>query len=151
MNGVTVTVTVAGAGAIGGTIQVAALEHVESVGFDDVEPVLSVPRKALDWAAINASLDRLVARRRADQKTHNGIRLDLAVRHRRTEVDYQISAFAEIGAGHGLRMTLTRRVVRMIHEIEEGPRACGLASLAKLERLRSRSAMEPASTRTGSS
>jgi 2-dehydropantoate 2-reductase len=147
MNGVTVV----GAGAIGGTIQVAALEHVESVAFDDVEPALCVPRKALDWAAINASLDRLVARRRADQKTHNGIWPDLAVRHRGTEVDYQISAVAEIGAGHGLRMTLTRRVVRMIHEIEEGTRARGLANLAKLERLRRRSATGPSSTRTGSS
>jgi 2-dehydropantoate 2-reductase len=100
----------------------------------------------------HASLDRLVARRRADQKTHSGIWRDLAVRYRRTEVDYQIAAVAEIGAGHGLPMTLTRRVVRMIHEIEEGTRDRGLANLAELERLRPTfPATEAAPTRTGSS
>jgi 2-dehydropantoate 2-reductase len=114
----------------------AALEGVEPVAFDDVEPALYVPREERDWHAINASLDRLVARRRADQKTHSGIWRDLAVRKRRTEVDHQIGAVAELGAGHGLPMTLTRQVVRMIHEIEDGTRERGLSNLDELDRLR---------------
>jgi 2-dehydropantoate 2-reductase len=116
--------------------EVAALEHVEPVGFDDVEPALYVPRKTRDWDAINASLDRLVARRRADRKTHSGIWRDLAVRKRRTEVDHQIGAVAEIGRGHGLPMTLTTRVVSMIHEIEDGARERAVANLDELEALR---------------
>jgi 2-dehydropantoate 2-reductase len=132
--------------------EVAALEHIEPVAFDDVEPGLYVPRKARDWAAINASLDRLVARRRADRKTHSGIWRDLAVRRRKTEVDHQIGAVAEIGGGHGLPMTLTRQVVRMIHEIEDGTRERGLANLGELERSRhTPAATEAAPTQLGSS
>jgi 2-dehydropantoate 2-reductase len=116
--------------------EVAALENVEPVPFDDVEPALYVPRDARDWTAITASLDRLVTRRRADQKTHSGIWRDLAVRKRKTEVDYQIGAVAEIGARHGLPMTLTTRLVRMIHEIEDGERQRERANLDELERLR---------------
>jgi 2-dehydropantoate 2-reductase len=116
--------------------EVAALEHIEPIAFDDVEPSLYVPRHARDWPAINASLDKLVARRRADLKTHSGIWRDLAVRHRKTEVDHQIGAVAEIGAGNGLPMTLTKTVVRMIHEIEDGTRERALANLDDLERLR---------------
>jgi hypothetical protein len=67
-------------------------------------------------------------------------------------VDHQIGAVAEIGAGHGLPMMPTRRVGRMIHEIEEGTRDRGLANLAELERLRPTfSATEAAPTGTGSS
>jgi 2-dehydropantoate 2-reductase len=86
--------------------------------------------------AISASLDRLVARRRSDHKTHSGIWRDLAVRHRRTEVDHQIGIVADIGADHGLAMTLTRRVVQMVHEIEDGRRDRGLSNLDELEHLR---------------
>ncbi|HET6502681.1 MAG TPA: 2-dehydropantoate 2-reductase [Amycolatopsis sp.] len=116
--------------------EVAALERIEPVAFDDVEPALYVPRDARDWATINASLDRLVARRRADRKTHSGIWRDLAIRKRRTEVDHQIGAVAEIGRGHGLPMPLTARVVSMIHEIEDGARKRDLANLEELELVR---------------
>jgi 2-dehydropantoate 2-reductase len=116
--------------------EVAALEHVEPVPFDDVEPALYVPRQARDWPVINASLDKLVARRRADLKTHSGIWRDLAVRRRKTEVDHQVGAVAEIGAAKGLPMTLTKQVVHMIHQIEDGTRERGLPNLDELERLR---------------
>lgn len=123
--------------------EVAALEGVEPVAFDDVEPGLYVPRDARDWQAINASLDRLVARRRRDRKTHSGIWRDLAVRKRRTEVDQQIGAVAAIGADHGLPMTLTGRVVRMIHEIEDGTRERALSNLDELDQLRAEQAARP--------
>lgn len=131
--------------------EVAGLEHVEPVAFDDVEPALYVPRHARDWTVINASLDRLVARRRADQKTRSGIWRDLAVRRRKTEVDHQIGIVADIGTGHGLPMTLTKQVVRMIHEIEDGARERGLPNLDELERLRrGLPAVAAASTEIGS-
>jgi 2-dehydropantoate 2-reductase len=116
--------------------EVAALEGVTPVAFDDVEPALYLPRAGRDWPAINASLDRLVARRQADLKTHSGIWRDLAVRRRPTELDQQIAAVADIGVAHGLPMTLTRTLVAMIHELEEGTRERGPASLAELEQVR---------------
>jgi hypothetical protein len=51
-------------------------------------------------------------------------------------VDHQIGAVAEIGAGHGLPMTLTKTVVHVIHEIEDGTRERAQANFDVLERQR---------------
>jgi len=112
--------------------EVADREGVNPEAFDDVEPALYYPRERRDWDAINQSLDALVARRRRDKKTHSGIWRDLAVRNRPTEVDQQIGQAAEIGAGHDLPMPLTRSVVRMIHELEQGRRRRDLANIEEL-------------------
>src|SRR5581483_8315264 len=91
--------------------EVAAREGVTVEAFDDVEPSLYYPREQRRPAAIGRSLDDLVARRRKDGKSKSGVWRDLAVRHRKTEVDQQSGLAAEIGASHGLLMPLTRRVV----------------------------------------
>jgi 2-dehydropantoate 2-reductase len=116
--------------------EAAAHEGVRPEPFDNVEPSLYYPREAQDWQRINASLDDLVARRRADQKTRSGIWRDLAVRKRRTEVDEQIGAVLRIGREHGLPMPLTGRVVTMIHELEDGVRQRTVANVDELELLR---------------
>jgi 2-dehydropantoate 2-reductase len=115
--------------------EVAEREQVTPEPFDNVEPSRYYPREGRDWARIEASLDSLVVRRRADQKTHSGIWRDLAVRKRRTEVDQQIGAVARIGREKGLPMTLTSRLVEMIHELEDGSRSRGVANIEELERL----------------
>ena len=112
--------------------EVADREGVTPEAFDDVEPAQYYSRERRDWDAINQSLDALVARRRRDKKTHSGIWRDLAVRNRPTEVDQQIGQAAEIGAGHGLPMPLTRSVVRMIHDLEQGRWQRGLANVEEL-------------------
>ena len=61
---------------------------------------------------------------------------DLAVRRRKTEVDQQIGLVAEIGATHGLPMPLTRALVSMIHELEDGRRAMSRATLDTHDTLR---------------
>jgi 2-dehydropantoate 2-reductase len=116
-------------------LDVARAESVRPERFDDIEPDAYHSREGRDPARLDASLDRLVARRRRDKKTHSGIWRDLAVRRRRTEVDEQIGLVAEIGRGHGLGMRLTDRVVRMVHELEDGRRERGLDNLAELESL----------------
>jgi 2-dehydropantoate 2-reductase len=100
--------------------------------FDDVEPGLYYPRESRDWNAINRSLDRLVARRHRDRKTRSGIWRDLAVRHRPTEVDYQIGLAAEIGTRHGLPMRLTRSLVSIVHDLESGRRLRSRANVDEL-------------------
>lgn len=112
--------------------EVAAREGVTPEPFDDVEPGLYYPREQRDWQAINRSLDALVARRHRDRKTHSGIWRDLAVRHRPTEVDYQIGLAAEIGRGYGLPMPLTRALVGTIHELESGRRERSLTNVDEL-------------------
>jgi 2-dehydropantoate 2-reductase len=115
---------------------VAAREGVRAEAFDDVEPSLYYPPENRDPAAIERSLDALVARRRRDQKTRSGIWRDLAVRRRKTEVDQQIGLVAQIGAAHGLPMPLTHRLVAMIHELEDGRRHMSWANLDELDALR---------------
>ncbi|GAC1641550.1 MAG: 2-dehydropantoate 2-reductase [Chloroflexota bacterium] len=115
---------------------VASLEGVKPEPFDNVDPSLYYPPENRDPDAINRSLDDLVARRRRDLKVKSGIWRDLAVRHRKTEVDQQIGLVAEIGRDHGLAMLLTTRLVDMIHELEDGRRQMSWKNLEELDSVR---------------
>lgn len=123
--------------------EVAAREGVYPEPFDSIEPSLYFPRATRDEGAIFQNLDDLVARRRRDVKVRSGIWRDLAVRQRRTEVDQQIGLVAEIGKEHGLPMTLTRAVISMIHELEEGRRNMTDQNLDELDALRAGEALLP--------
>lgn len=111
-------------------------EGVRVEGFDAIEPSVYYPREQHDWARIDASLDQMAAWQRSSQKTKSGIWRDLAVRKRRTEVDQQIALAVAAGGRHGLPMPLTRRVVAMIHALEDGSRQMGWANLDELESMR---------------
>ncbi len=90
------------------------------------------PFDGFDPADLDGSIDRLVEFNRGSAKTHSGIYRDLAVRHRKTEVD------AMLGSLEG---PLVRRTGELIHAIEEGRRVCEranldlLAAYERLERL----------------
>lgn len=116
--------------------EVADREGVRVEGFDYVKPWLYYPREQRDPAAITRSLDHMVEVRRGNLKSKSGIWRDLAVRHRKTEVDQQIGLAAEIGARHGLPMPLTRKVIEMIHDLEDGRREMSWANLEELDALR---------------
>ena len=107
--------------------------HLEP--FDNVEPYLYFPRESQDWEAIDRSLDSLVALMRKSEKQKTGVWRDLAVRKRKTEVDYHLGAAAEVGGRRGLRMPLTHRLIDMIHEVEGGQRSMGWANVDELEAL----------------
>ena len=90
------------------------------------------PFDGFDPADLDGSIDRLVVFNRGSAKTHSGIYRDLAVRHRKTEVD------AMLGSLEG---PLVRRTGELIHAIEDGRRVCEranldlLAAYERLERL----------------
>jgi 2-dehydropantoate 2-reductase len=90
------------------------------------------PFDGFDPGDLDGSIDRLVEFNRGSAKTHSGIYRDLAVRHRKTEVD------AMLGALDG---PLIRRTGELIHSIEDGRRVCEranlnlLAAYERLERL----------------
>jgi 2-dehydropantoate 2-reductase len=115
---------------------VAAREGVRVEPFDNVEPAAFYPRQNRRAEIIEPSFDQLVARRRRDLKTKSGIWRDLAVRRRKTEVDQHIVLVAEIGAGHGLPMPLTRALVTMIHDLEDGRRVMSWDNIDELDALR---------------
>ena len=88
-----------------------------------------------DWAGIRRSLARLAALNRASLKQKSGIWRDLAVRHRRTEVDVQLGPVVEIGRGRGLGLPLNERAIELIHDLESGRRRMSPDNVDELRRL----------------
>jgi Asp-tRNA(Asn)/Glu-tRNA(Gln) amidotransferase A subunit family amidase len=90
------------------------------------------PFDGFDPADLEGSIDRLVEFNRGSAKTHSGIYRDLAVRHRKTEVDAMLAV---------LDGPLVRHTAALIHAIEDGRRTCEranlelLAAYERLERL----------------
>jgi 2-dehydropantoate 2-reductase len=115
--------------------EAAVAEGIHLEPFDSVEPDLYYPRESQDWKAINHSLDSRVLSMRKSEKPKSGIWRDLAVRKRKTEVDYHLGVVATAGGRHGLRMPLTHGVIGMIHEIEESKRVMSRENIAELEAL----------------
>jgi 2-dehydropantoate 2-reductase len=112
-------------------LRVAAGLHVTPLGFDGFEPE-SIGSS--DPAVVNASLDRLIAIRRTDEKTHSGVWRDLAVRKRRTEVDAHFLPIVERARQLGVEVPLLQRMIAMIHDIEADRRDFSGANLDELAR-----------------
>ena len=114
-------------------IIVAQAEGIEPRGFNgyDVEAF----KPGANEAAARASVAAMVAFNSTSAKTHSGIWRDLAIRKRRTEVDMQIAPIADIGARHGIDCRVTRKLVEMIHEVEEGRRPMTDNNLLELARV----------------
>lgn len=110
-------------------LAVAAAEDVQPQGFDGFEPEIL---RTASGTELDASVERLVAVRRRDEKTHSGVWRDLAVRKRKTEVDEQYQPILQIAAQHGIDTPLLARMVAMIHEIEEGKRPLARENLEEL-------------------
>lgn len=109
---------------------VARARGIRPEPFDGFDPSAFAP--GADDADAHESLDRLVAFNRASAKSHSGVWRDLAVRKRKTEVDAQIAPIAEIGADVGVDTPLTRRLVALIHDVEEGRRGQSWETLRAL-------------------
>ena len=92
-------------------------------------PVQALPLDGFDPADLHGSLDRLAEFNRKSAKAHSGIYRDLAIRHRKTEVDAILDP---------LEGFLLRRISELIRAIERGERTCSRANLdllAAFERL----------------
>ena len=99
-------------------------------GFNGFDPAAFAPGATEDQA--RASVDAMVAFNRLTTKTHSGIWRDLAVRKRRTEVDVQILPVVMEGGSYGVPTPKVRKLVTMIHEIEEGTRPMADDNLLEL-------------------
>jgi 2-dehydropantoate 2-reductase len=118
------------------TDEVAGREGVRLESFDGVEPDLFYPRERQDWQAIDAALSRAGALMRGSEKQKTGVWRDLAVRRRKTEVDFHLGAAVQVGNRHGAAMPLTSKVVTMIHEIEDGRRSMAGSNIDELDSIR---------------
>jgi 2-dehydropantoate 2-reductase len=101
-------------------MRTAVAEGVGPKPFNGFEPAAFMP--GASDAAARKSLADLAEFNSKTAKTHTGIYRDLAVRKRKTEVDPQVGTVAQIAAAHGIDTPLLRRLVELIHDIEEGRR-----------------------------
>jgi 2-dehydropantoate 2-reductase len=115
--------------------QVAAAEGVRVEAFDNLEPSLYFPVENRDDARIHETFDALTAWQASSLKTKSGVWRDLAVRKRKTEIT-GTEHVVEMGERHGLRMPLTRKLIEMIHDLEEGRRQMSWQNLEELDALR---------------
>jgi 2-dehydropantoate 2-reductase len=118
--------------------QVAHAEGVVLESFEHLAPSLVYPRSKANSPQLKHALDAMLEDFRGNLKTKSGVWRDLAVRHRKTEVDYHSGLVLVIGDRHGLQLPLTRQVVRMIHEIEDGQRQMSPGNIDLLESIRAR-------------
>jgi len=109
---------------------VASARKVVPVGFNGFDPACFAPGAPEQGA--RASIAALAEFNRHTAKTHSGIHRDLAVRKRKTEVDPQIGVIAELGAQAGIDTPVIRRLVELIHDIEDGQRPMAYETFAEL-------------------
>ena len=101
-------------------VEVALAEGVDPKGFNGFDPRAFMPNAPMEQA--KTCVDAMVAFNRPNAKTHSGVWRDLAIRKRRTEIDVQIAPIATIGAKHNLPCPTIRKLVDLIHEVENGTR-----------------------------
>lgn len=109
---------------------VARAEGITPRPFNGFNPEAFLPEAT--EAEARASLAALAEFNSKTAKTHTGIWRDLAVRKRKTEVDPQVGAVAEIARGHGIATPLLDRLVDLIHDIEDGRRGLSTETFAAL-------------------
>lgn len=114
-------------------MRTAVAEGVDPKPFNGFEPAAFMPC-AGDAAALQSLAD-LAEFNSKTAKTHTGIYRDLAVRKRKTEVDPQVGAVAQIAAKHGIDAPLLNRLVTLIHEIEDGQREMSSDTFHELTRV----------------
>ncbi len=111
-------------------VSVALEAGVRLESFDGFDPAAFTPGGGSEAARL--SLGGLVAHNRRSAKTHSGIWRDLAVRHRKTEVDAQLGPVVAAARRLGVPTPRVARLIAMIHEVEAGARERTVANLPEL-------------------
>jgi 2-dehydropantoate 2-reductase len=99
-------------------------------GFNGFDPAAFRP--GADPAARDRSFVAMVAHNRRSAKSHSGIWRDLAIRKRKTEVDAQLGPVVEAAGRLGRAVPITRSLIGLIHDIEEGRRGLAWSTLDHL-------------------
>ena len=114
----------------GEAIGAARAEGVEPAGFNGFEPRAFGPRSRAAEGA--ASIRAIADFYRGGAKPHSGVWRDLAVHHRKTEVDAQLGMVVDIAASRGIAAPAMSGLIALIHRIEEGKAVQDDAHLAEL-------------------
>src|SRR5882762_4285728 len=109
-------------GIVGEGLAVADKAGVRVEPFDEFDPAWYSAAQGGDAAARKRAMASIAAHYRAHTKTKTGIWRDLAVRKRKTEVDGQLGVLARKGESLGVAMPLTRGLIGIIRDLEDGRR-----------------------------
>jgi 2-dehydropantoate 2-reductase len=116
----------------GEVVAVAEAQGVRVEAFDGFDPKafrLGAPR---DEAAVAASWEGQVRYWNRHQGKRTGVWRDLAIHKRKTEVDRLVGAVLDVAEEHRIPVPGVRRLVVLVHEIENGHRGQSLANLHEL-------------------
>jgi 2-dehydropantoate 2-reductase len=119
-------------GIVGEGMAVADNAGVRIEPFDEFDPAWYRAAVAGDASARERAMSAIAAHYRAHTKTKTGIWRDLAVRKRKTEVDGQLGMLVAKGETFGIDMPLTRRLIELIRDLEDGRRQMDWANLEPL-------------------
>jgi len=109
-------------GIVGEGLAVAEKAGVRVEPFDEFDPAWYRAAQGGEAAAGRRAMASIAAHYRAHTKTKTGIWRDLAVRKRKTEVDGQLGVLVRKGESLGVAMPLTRGLIGIIRDLEEGRR-----------------------------
>jgi len=111
-------------------LAVAQCRSVTLEKFDGFDPTAFLPGVSLRCA--NDSLDAIVRRTGKSGQTHTGIWRDLAVRHRRTEVDSILGSVLPCATDENIATPLLEKLIQFIHNIENSTRKQDISNLYEL-------------------
>ncbi|HXJ81494.1 MAG TPA: 2-dehydropantoate 2-reductase [Candidatus Methylomirabilis sp.] len=117
---------------VGEGLAVADKAGVRIDAFDEFDPAWYRAALGGDEAALRHAMATAAAHYRGNTKTKTGVWRDLAVRRRKTEVDGLLGVLVEKGEGLGVAMPVTRRLIEIIRDLEEGRRQMDWANLDPL-------------------
>jgi len=120
------------AGLVAEGLAVADKAGVRVEPFDEFDPAWYRAAAAGDRAARDRAMAAIAAHYRRHTKTKTGIWRDLAVRKRKTEVDGQLGVLVRKGEAAGVAMPLTRRLMELIRNLEDGRRVMDWRNLDPL-------------------
>lgn len=109
---------------------VAASERVTVMGFNGYDPAAFGPDGTAQ--AIAASFEAMVAFNRRSAKTHSGVWRDIAVHHRKTELDAQFTPVQAFARRHGIATPHLDRLMSVMREVESGARPQAWENLARI-------------------
>ena len=112
-------------------MSVAEAKGLTLEGFDPYEP--SGFTKDADAAATRAAFETMVDYRNRSEKRHSGMWRDIAVRKRKTEVNQLLVPMVEEAGAQGVPVPLNKRMIELVHDIEEGRRPQSWDNLSVLE------------------
>ncbi len=107
-------------------MQVPAKMGIPLESHDDFAPELY--RQGRYQQAMRVTADHY----RSMVKNYTGLYRDLAVRKRRSEIDGTVGVTVEMGEEQGLDLPMSKKLIEMVHQIEEGKRGISTENLLEL-------------------